>query len=354
MWRRGKADLVVRIAGGVSCGFVLIHDERPLRPLLRGLQWPFIGVAATMLVLWLALAGPVRRLRRLAEEVERSAASHYREGIAGDLAKGGPADEIASVGRAFNHATQQVQQHITTIEARERTLREFLANTTHDVMLPLTVLQGALVSLEASMGTSADPASASELQLARQEAHYLGALLSNLSAAAKLDAGAPHIHRGEISLCALVERSVERQRAMANERQLELNLALPTSDLLVSADPTLVEQAFSNLVYNAVRYNQSGGHIAVLLEAPASGGFVLRVIDDGPGMNEAERTRALERGFRGTLGQLQRPNGSGLGLAIAHEVASIHGWLLTLHASSYGGLEARVSGPTVAHQPTTT
>jgi signal transduction histidine kinase len=66
---------------------------------------------------------------------------------------------------------------------------------------------------------------------------------------------------------------------------------VPEDSLLVSADGTLLEQAASNLVHNAIHYNRAGGHVAVILESLDNGRrFSLRVIDDGPGIPTDGRT----------------------------------------------------------------
>ena len=63
---------------------------------------------------------------------------------------------------------------------------------------------------------------------------------------------------------------------------------MPDAPVLADADVTLVEQAISNLTYNAVRYNHRGGHVAVIVEVAPPGRFCVRVIDDGPGIAEAD------------------------------------------------------------------
>ncbi|MCA9680566.1 MAG: sensor histidine kinase, partial [Myxococcales bacterium] len=90
-------------------------------------------------------------------------------------------------------------------------------------------------------------------------------------------------------------------------------------DTLISFNLQL-EQALGNLVLNAIRYNHEGGHVAVVLEQ-AGEGFSLRVIDDGPGIPEADRRRLMARGARGDAARTREPRGQGLGLAIVFRVA---------------------------------
>jgi signal transduction histidine kinase len=214
-------------------------------------------------------------------------------------------------------------------------LRNFVENTTHDVMLPLSVLQGEISALE-----RIDPVRARPMI---EEAHYLGSLIHNLASAAKLEAGEPGLIRHRVNLNQLVQRSVARQAMIARSRGIELEHAVPEAPLFVEADGTLLEQALSNVIQNAVRYNQTGGHVAVLLEEDQAQ-FVLRVVDDGPGVSPEELARLGERSFRSDQARQRHPSGMGLGLSIAKEVAERHGMTLSWQRSEHGGLEVSFRG----------
>jgi signal transduction histidine kinase len=183
-----------------------------------------------------------------------------------------------------------------------------------------------------------------------EEAHYMGSLLHNLSAVAKLEAGEASLRRDAVDLNALVDRAASRHAAMARAKEVELNHAVPEEVLHVRGDVTLIEQAASNLVHNAVRYNDRGGHVAVLLKA-VDGRFSLRVVDDGPGIPAEQLARLPERRFRGEAARTRHPEGLGLGLHIARDVAARHGFELALRPSEYGGLEAELSGPLASAEP---
>ncbi|MCU0658226.1 MAG: sensor histidine kinase [Polyangiaceae bacterium] len=118
------------------------------------------------------------------------------------------------------------------------------------------------------------------------------------------------------------------------------DLATP---LTVLGDVTLLEQALSNLVQNAIKHNRPGGHVAVLLERDV-GQFFLDVIDDGPGIPEDELRRLLRAGERGEQARTRDPEGRGLGLAIAARVASAHSMQLLFSPSEFGGLRVRLQG----------
>jgi len=139
------------------------------------------------------------------------------------------------------------------------------------------------------------------------------------------------------------ERVVARHAPIAKAREISLEHAVPPEPLAASGDVTLLEQAVSNLIHNAVRYIEPGGHVAVVL-ARVGARFSLRVLDDGPGIPPELRARVFERAFRADSARTRHPGGLGLGLSIALDVASRHGFELDLRTAEAGGAEFELRG----------
>jgi two-component system, OmpR family, sensor histidine kinase BaeS len=335
---RGVA-VVVPLGGSGPCSFLLARippRQGELRDQLQALALVIISVLAAA---WIAAGPTIARLRHLAEDVRRSAASHYAQTVS---AAG--RDEIAALAGAFNEAGQSVRAHLMDVKARELALRGFVANTTHDVAIPLTVLQGHLAELDREVAL---PKQRDRVRAAMQEAHYMASLLRNLATGATLDEPGALLVLSPVDLSALVERVVARHRPVARASSVELNAAVPDAALAVASDHTLLEQALSNLVDNAIRYNRPGGHVAVLLDR-AGNGFTLSVTDDGPGVADEELAQLTTRWFRGSDARTRRPDGHGLGLAIAAEAANRLGLTLTLsRPTGESGLRAEIRGAAV-------
>jgi len=335
-------DLLLRTAWPDGpCALVMARRRIPpfnsaVRSFLPPLEiWapPVVLMLAGLLV----AAGPVvGRIRGLTRRVTESARTGYRDPV-------GPAgsDEIGDLARAFDDAGRQIREQMEAQAKRERTLRDFLENTTHDVMIPLTVLQGHLAALQS--GAAADGEAVSG---AMREAHYMASLIHNLSVAAKLEAGEPAQQRADVNLGEVLQRAVSRHQPIARRSGVSLEMAAPPEKAIATGDVTLVEQALSNVIYNAVRYNREGGHVAAVLERSGAR-FVVRVIDDGPGIPEVERSRLVERYFRGNEARSRAPEGRGLGLNIAFRVAALHGWELKLSEAEGGGLQVELAGALV-------
>jgi signal transduction histidine kinase len=318
--RRGDwLEVLVPGADSGSCAELLFR-RRAQRPVGAPVDPPILVAAlcsVVVLAVVLASLGPIaRRILRLRDEVRVSAASGYRH----EVTIGG-SDELAELASAFADSGRQIARHLDAQERREQTLREFVANTTHDVMLPLTVLQGHLAAL--GDGTAPGDAAAA-LGAAMQEADYIASLVRNLEVAARLDAGEPEVARDPIELSPLLVRVISRHAPLARRRAVELLHAVPEPSPVAIGDLTLIEQAISNVVQNAVLYNHARGHVAAIVEMDGAQRFRISIKDDGPGIPPDELARVLDRGQRGDAARTRNPHGSGLGLSITARVAAAH------------------------------
>jgi signal transduction histidine kinase len=329
------------------CAYVLVRA--PSGPAVFGLQPPKVWLAPVLFILaaMLVAVGPVvHRIRKLTESVRRSARAHYADPIADE-----GTDEIAELARAFDEAGREVRAQLAEKEKRELAMREFVANTTHDVMTPLTVLHGHLTAF-AARAASGEPLDPGHVSAAMTEAHYMTSLLHNLAIAAKLEAGEATAIRAPVDLNALVARVIGRHALIAERLHVSLDSAVPEEPIAIVGDVTLLEQAVSNVVHNAIRYNRPGGHVAVILERDG-GAFRLSVTDDGPGIPAADLSRIAGRGYRGDAARTRAPEGQGLGLDIAFRVARLHALTLDLGPSEFGGLRATLRGALDAPAPST-
>ncbi len=299
-----------------------------------------LAAAAMLAGVWLAVGPVISRMRRLADGVRRSAASTYDQPVP---VEGN--DELAELARAFNEAGATVRARLDDVKAREQTLRQFVANTTHDVAMPITVLQGHLSSLDARLAAQSDGSADArrDLDAAVKEVHYMASLLRNMAVATKLGEASAPLVLGPVDLCGLVERVVARHQPLARASGVNLDFAVPEAPLLLHTDATLLEQAVSNLTDNAIRYNRAGGHVAVVLDPAGPGGIALTVTDDGPGVSADELSSLTVRWFRGSDARTRRPDGKGLGLAIAAEACERLGLTLAFRRPIDGGLEATIA-----------
>jgi len=287
-------------------------------PLFLLLGPVFLAVVAAVIGL-----GPVARRARCTSEAIR----RWRiDG--GDLPVDNSTDEIGELTRAFSDTAADLLE-------REKSLREFVANTTHDMATPLTVLQGHLASLGDTLVNN------ERLRKAHEEAQYMGALLGNLTVRTKLDAN--QLVRETVDLGAIVAGVERRLGAVARTHNATLAAAWPDREVLVIGDPILIERAISNLVVNAIIHGRKEGNVALLLRSRDIY-FSMTVKDDGPGMTFEKIRQTTE--IRASIDEKKaRPvSRCGLGLKIAADVFRAHGWQLGMRDNQPKGLLVEIRG----------
>ena len=118
---------------------------------------------------------------------------------------------------------------------------------------------------------------------------------------------------------------------MALEQHVDLELQVPATPVTVVAQSELLDEALANLIDNAMKAAGRKGQVLVaVIEQPPS----LRICDNGPGIKPSERKLIFERYARGAR---PRWEGTGLGLAIVHDVALLHGAVVTITDGELGG-----------------
>jgi two-component system osmolarity sensor histidine kinase EnvZ len=228
------------------------------------------------------------------------------------------ADEVATVARAFN-------QMSADLAASERERALVLAGISHDLRTPLARLRLAL-----ELAKGADP---KLVQEAVKDIEAMDGIVEQFLAYVRTDDG--EALRPGTDLNAIVGAAAQRLSREGGAVQTRLG-ALPPLPL----KPGAASRLAANLMENALRHGAPPVEVETALE---DGRAVLRVLDRGPGIPEAERERVLQPFAR--LDGARSTPGTGLGLAIVDRIARAHGAGLELRTRPGGGLEARVAFP---------
>ncbi|ALI05360.1 MULTISPECIES: sensor histidine kinase efflux regulator BaeS [Pseudomonas] len=280
-----------------------------------------LSLLLAMLIAWWIARTLLDPVKRVAAATHRLAAGEYsnRVSVASN-------DEVGQLARDFNQLAH-------TLERNEKMRREFMADVSHELRTPLSVLRGELEAIEDGVRTL-DPSSMKSLQ---GEVSMLSKLVDDLYELSLADVGALTYRKSECDLNELLDSCVTMFLERCNARHLRLKLELPTTPLRLEADPKRLQQLFSNLLENAVRYTDEGG---VLRISAANEADVVRIdfLDSGPGVDADQLPRLFERFYRGETSRNRASGGAGLGLAICHSIALAHGGSLSADHSPLGGL----------------
>ncbi len=335
----GEEQIVFKVADAGPCSLLSLR-WLPNRQRLRERRLTLAAVVAVSLlaVIVSGMLWTVRPLLKRITALAHAARTVGDEAFPSDIQ--GPRDELGTIEQGLKSAHLRILEDREALKSKTQALARHLADIAHDLRTPISSLQLALERLSAG-----DDEADRWLASAVADAIYLETLTDNLRLAAQLKEG---LLEGRIlqraDLVEVVERVCSRMGMLARHRKLSLDHAHPDREVIVAWDPLFAERALSNLVHNAVRYGEPGGHVVVILEAEDDR-FTLDVIDDGPGVPPSDIMRLSERTFRGDSARQRHVQGMGLGLSITAELCARAGVELRVEPLEPRGLRATISGP---------
>jgi signal transduction histidine kinase len=235
-----------------------------------------------------------------------------------------PSHEIAAVALFID---------VTQLEHLEGVRREFIADFSHEVRTPLAGLKSAVESFELANGNLTIEDEAHLRRIVSRQLARLERLVDDLSELSRIESGELLLEHEEIDLRQLIGDVCEDFAERAARRGLTFVVVGPS--VTVRGDTVRLQQVFSNLLDNAIKY---GGHDATI-DVSVTGTRELaevRITDHGDGIPEEERERIFHRFYRVDKSRSQEVAGTGLGLAITKHLVLLHGGTVAVWAAERG------------------
>ena len=225
---------------------------------------------------------------------------------------------------------------VTRLHQLETMRKDFVANVSHELRTPLTVISGYLETL-ADNAETMPPMFTKALSRMQDQSIRMQNLVSDLLLLSKLEASAPKTDDQQIPLKPLLISIIEDAKALSAGSEHQFNLECDDT-AAIKGNQNELRSAFSNLVYNAVRYTPMGGQIGLNWRQDAEGGH-LQVKDNGVGIDPVHIPRLTERFYRVDKSRSHSTGGTGLGLAIVKHVLLRHEGQISI--SSFPGKGSR-------------
>ena len=268
-----------------------------------------VGGAAAAIVLGVVLA---RSLTRPLRELTLGA----KAVAAGELDTQVPvrsSDELGELAVAFN------QMNADLANARDRR-RQLTADVAHELRTPLSVI---LAHSEGIQEGVLD-ASGENFSVIREEAQRLERLVEDLRLLSLVESGELTLEVGVFAPETLIERTADSYRALAREKEIDLEVSAGDHLPEVQIDLDRMGQVLGNLVSNAMRHTPHGGSILIAAHE-INGAVEFQVKDSGQGIDPEDLPHVFERFYRGDKSRRRDGAGSGLGLAIAKSLTEAQG-----------------------------
>jgi two-component system phosphate regulon sensor histidine kinase PhoR len=235
----------------------------------------------------------------------------------------GPASNLSLMVQVFPFSENRrllLAQDVTDLRKAEAMRRDFVANVSHEMRTPLTVMMGFLETVQT---LNLEPAKKDEyLELMMVQGRRMKSLVEDLLTLANLEANTQPAVQSKISMQAMMALLKNEAEALSGGKHV-VTIECDTQHSLLGDERELIS-AFSNLVSNAIRYTPEGGSIKVVWRLNEAGEPEFSVRDSGPGISSEHLPRLTERFYRVDRSRSRETGGTGLGLAIVKHVATRH------------------------------
>ena len=260
---------------------------------------------------------------------------------------------------AGNVAHGLIQGHLISAQQRvlhqlrqlDKAKTDFLATVNHELRTPLTSISAYLDMIRDGSGGPVPEGINKMLEVIARNSDRLRRLIEDMLTVSMQDGS--NLDLKPVDIDKLLQVVVATLRPLAESRHVSVSFTEAAEDIEVTADEAKLEQVFTNIVANAIKFTPEGGRVGItsLLSASEDGGraALVRVADTGLGIPEHDLPHIFTRFFRASNATAAAVPGSGLGLAIAHDIVSRHMGRLdldsTLGAGTTVSVELPVGGP---------
>ena len=251
----------------------------------------------------------------------------------------GAGDEMGRLANTLNAM-------MARLETSFAALRRFIADASHELKTPLTVMRAGVERALTDPRTA--PESLAALDEALQEVRRMTELVDALLTLARVDEGRMELHTEPVDLNALLHEVHETAQMLGEEARLEVTLEVAPEPVGIQADRSRMRQLVMNLVSNAVKYTPAGGGVWLSLTAGTETATI-SVRDSGIGIAPGDVDRVFDRFWRADAARSrtgERP-GIGLGLSICKWIAEAHGGSIAVTSRPGRGTTVTVTLPRV-------
>ncbi len=323
--------------------------ERPRTSALAGVRrGRDLAFGLLLLVIPLTVIAGIfvsRRIARPLGDLSQAVDAMTAGNLAAPIPAGADVAEVARLSAAFREMRDRLAERTAESEGLAAELRaradalaeadrrkdEFLAMLAHELRNPLGAIANASYLLE-QLGP-AEP-QVRPVAIIRRQIQHLVRMVDDLLDVSRITRGKVELRRQSLDLNDVLRNAADASRPLAEAREQTLRIELPSGPLPLDGDATRLEQVFTNLLRNAVKFTDPRGHIEISARRQ-DGEAVVGVRDDGIGISADLLPRIFDLFAQGEQGLDRTGGGLGIGLTLVRSLVEMHG----------GHVEARSEGP---------
>lgn len=233
--------------------------------------------------------------------------------------------DMSSLTREVKKFAEDKKLEIETLKVREAYRKEFMGNVSHELKTPLFTVQGYILTL--LDGAYKDKAVRKKyLNRASKGVERLIYIVRDLDMITKLETGDLHLRYESFNIVELIQASFDLLEMKAAKKNITLTFDMDYEEpVMVRADKERIQQVLTNLIVNSIKYGKKGGTTEISIENLIKNKVIIRVTDNGEGIEKENIPRLFERFYRVDKSGSRKEGGSGLGLSIVKHILEAHG-----------------------------
>ena len=220
---------------------------------------------------------------------------------------------------------EERRSEINILKDQENYRREFLGNISHELKTPLFTIQGYILTLVDGGALKDKKVREKYLRRAAKGVDRIISIVKDLDLITQFESGIKTVDRSEFNIFDLVDNVFDLLEFESEKNNISLKLENNNNSLIyVNADQERILQVLTNLIVNSIKYGSDNGYTKVIVEDFNKEKVIVRIIDNGEGIEEEHIPRLFERFYRIDKNRSRKKGGSGLGLSIVKHIIEAH------------------------------
>ncbi len=328
-----------RILGIVRFALPLSQVQLEIQLIYRVVLFGAIAaIVIALIVAYFVSRSIILPIRQMKETAEQIAKGDFSRKI-----KVKSKDELGELARSLNTMADELQQKIENLKQMDRMRTDFVANVSHELKTPLTLIRGYIETLEGkAMGDREK--SGKFVSIIKEHSDRLGNIVDDLLSLSEIELSKDCLDKTDFDLKKLIDEISLGFGHALSEKKLTLNIDSQDDDLRIKADRDKIEQVLVNLIDNAIKYTKESGRIELSLSKQNQVVSIV-VQDSGIGIPKEHLDRVFERFYRVDKARSRELGGTGLGLGIAKHIVLAHNGKIDIESEPGMGTKVVVTIP---------
>lgn len=304
------------VYGGIVLHAPVVGINNTIGKIKESILWAtLIGIMISMIMVsylsW-SISRPLQKINLAASKI---GLGNYNERIEINTT-----DEIGDLADTINTMAEKLGEIDHERQKLDKIRDDFLANVSHELKTPLTVMQGFLEALQD--GLINEGGRQKYYGVMYEETIHMNRLVDDILNLIKLENKGILISKHQISVEPLLHKAAFKFKQKVMEKNIKIEVNVKDGLPKVYADPDRLEQILNNILQNAVNFTEEG---QIKIDAEKDDSFVLiKIADTGIGISQEDQEMIWERFFKVDRGRSKKYKGTGLGLAIVKELIEAH------------------------------